>query len=88
MCAIRQCNDHTEICGAFSPGHNFSTASPEPVKTILPQVTETRVSEPRQLTDQQLAAIFVAGLMLVAVLIACIAQHFLSYSSGLSRDEI
>ncbi|XP_053404660.1 fibronectin type-III domain-containing protein 3A-like isoform X3 [Mercenaria mercenaria] len=90
VCAIRQFSDDSEINGAFSPGQNFSTASPEPVKNIISQVAETKVSERKQLTDQQLAFIFVAGIMVVAVLIAYIAQSFLSYTSGSGnlRDEV
>lgn len=90
VCAIRQFSDDSEISGAFSPGTNFSTASPEPVKSNISQVADTKVSERKQLTDQQLAFIFVAGVMFIAVLIAYIAHQFLSYTSGSGsmRDEV
>lgn len=88
VCAIRQSNDDSEIVGAFSPGQNFSTLSPEPVKPVISQISDSKDPEPKQLTDQQLAAIFVAGLVLVAVLIAFIAQQFISYTSGMSRNDL
>lgn len=83
VCAIRQCSDHSELVGAYSPGQGFCTASPEPVKPVLSQLSEDgSMAESKQLTDQQLAAIFVVGLMFVAVLFAFIAQQFISYTSG------
>lgn len=89
VCAIRLSNDDTEILGAFSPGQSFSTLSPELPKPVISPDMDSKMSEPRQLTDQQLAAIFVAGLMLVAVLIAFIVQQYISYNyGGSSRSDL
>ncbi|XP_052239608.1 fibronectin type-III domain-containing protein 3A-like isoform X2 [Dreissena polymorpha] len=87
VCAIRQCEDTEEIAGPFSPGTTFSTLSPEPVKPDLSQSEETKVAAPKQLTDQQLAALFVFGFFIVAVLIAFIMSQFFPGGNGL-RDEV
>jgi len=69
------------MVGAYSPGQPFSTLSPEPLKPVINQISDSKDPEPKQLTDQQIAAISVLGLVLVAALIAFIAQQFLSYTS-------
>lgn len=90
VCAIRaSSSDQSELVGAFSPGTGFQTASPEPVKPVLSHVTESKIVEPKQLTDQQLTAIIVGGLMLIAVLFAFIVQQFISYTSvSTGRDGV
>ncbi|XP_052782735.1 fibronectin type-III domain-containing protein 3A-like isoform X3 [Mya arenaria] len=86
VCAIRLCEDETEIHGAFSPGMIFSTLSPEPLKPILSQVNVPKVPESKKLTDQHLAAIFLCVFFVVAMLIAFIVSQFFPGSSG--HDEV
>ena len=84
VCAIRLSSDESELYGAYSPGHSFCTASPEPVKPVVARVSDCEVTESKQWTDQQLAAILLTGLMVLAILIAFVAQQFISYTSGSS----
>lgn len=77
VCAIRMSSDESELYGAYSPGHSFSTASPEPVKPVVSRANNAEGIEPKQWTDQQLAALLLAGVMILAVLIAFVAQQFI-----------
>ena len=77
VCAIRVSADSTELYGAYSPGHSFCTASPEPVKPVVSNTSDSQVVESKQWTDQQLAAILLTGVMVLAILIAFVAQQFI-----------
>ena len=79
VCAIRLSADESELYGAYSPGHNFCTASPEPVnKPKESRDSDGEVIKSKQWTDQQLAAILLSSLMVLAILIAFVAQQFIS----------
>ncbi|XP_041356067.1 fibronectin type-III domain-containing protein 3A-like [Gigantopelta aegis] len=81
VCAIRQCEDQNmgDIVGAFSPGVTFTTLSPEPVRLNSSKSVESKLLEPKQLTDQQWAAIIVVVFVIVAILIAFLTQHVIDY---------
>lgn len=82
VCAIRQCGDGTDVAGAYSPSVTFSTQSLEPVISVESKNIETKIMEPKQLTDQQWAMIILFGFVLFAVLIAFVAQQIISYTSN------
>lgn len=88
VCAIRQC-DTGELTGAFSPGVLFTTLSPEPEKSTVAKVPDSKIVEPKELTDQQWAVIILLGFVVFAVLVALVAQQIISYASGHSgrHDE-
>ena len=69
--------DSTELYGAYSPGHSFCTASPEPIKPVVSNTSEADTIESKQWTDQQLAALLLTGVMVLAILIAFVAQQFI-----------
>lgn len=88
VCAVRQSTSRSgDITGAFSPGTVFSTLSPVPQRTLIAKTVETKISEPKQLTDQQWAMIILCGFALFAVLLAFIAQQILSYTSHTSSRQ-
>ncbi|XP_064615415.1 fibronectin type-III domain-containing protein 3A-like isoform X3 [Liolophura sinensis] len=88
VCAVRQSTSRSgDITGAFSPGTVFNTLSPAPQRTLITKTVETKISEPKQLTDQQWAMIILFGFVLFAVLVAFIAQQIISYTSHTSSRQ-
>ena len=88
VCAIRHCSDGSgDVVGAFSPSHTFMTLGHEPISTSENRVLETKLSEPKPLTDQQWAVIILCGFVILAFLVAILLQHIISWSSGHSSRE-
>ncbi|KAL3846896.1 hypothetical protein ACJMK2_017848 [Sinanodonta woodiana] len=87
VCAIRESNDDNgDIMGAFSPGTGFVTRNPEPVEKAKPVVKDDSVTEPKQMSIQQMTAIAVGVFFLISVLIAFIIQQFIAYMTPSSRS--
>ncbi|KAK3095390.1 hypothetical protein FSP39_014126 [Pinctada imbricata] len=84
VCAIRICENGSQIVGAFSPSCSFSSQSSQPLTSAVEtkSSSDTEVAEPKQLTDQQWAMIILFGFVLLAVLIAFVAQQILAYTSS------
>lgn len=88
VCAIRHCSDGSgDVVGAFSPSHTFMTQGHEPIVSSDSHKTpETNLVEPKQLTDQQCAGIILCGFVILAILVAILLQHIISWSSGHSQE--
>lgn len=83
VCAIRICEDGSEVVGAFSPVVSFTTQGHEPVSAQEMDVKqESKLVEPKQLTDQQWAMIILMGFVVFAVLVAFVAQQIIKYRSN------
>lgn len=89
VCAIRICEDGSEVVGAFSPVVSFTTQGHEPVSPQEADVKqESKLVESKPLTDQQWAMIILMGFVVFAVLVAIIAQQIIKYrSSSIPRWE-
>lgn len=89
VCAIRICEDGSEVVGAFSPVVSFTTQGHEPVSPLEADVKqESKLVESKPLTDQQWAMIILMGFVVFAVLVAIIAQQIIKYrSSSIPRWE-
>ncbi|KAK7478993.1 hypothetical protein BaRGS_00029754 [Batillaria attramentaria] len=86
VCAIRESSDSSasDIPGPFSPGTHFTTSSPEPTlhHSAASREVESRssiLSEPKQWTDQQKAAVILVCFVVVAILTAFIVQQVIAY---------
>lgn len=87
VCAIRHCSDGSgDVAGAFSPSHTFMTPGHEPISE--PPVLDTKLVEPKQLTDQQCAVIILCGFVILAILVAILLQNIISWSSGHSSKSL
>lgn len=83
VCAIRICEDGSEVVGAFSPVVSFTTQGHEPVSPQEADVKqESKLVESKPLTDQQWAMIILMGFVVFAVLVAIIAQQIIKYRSS------
>ena len=83
VCAIRICEDGSEVVGAFSPVVTFTTQGHEPVCAQEADIKqESKLVEPKQLTDQQWAMIILMGFVVFAVLVAFVAQQIIKYRSS------
>lgn len=83
VCAVRQCDDRSEdVVGPFSPSVMFTTLSLEPSTSLEPKLLETKIVEPKQLTDQQWAMIILFGFVVFACLVAFVAQQIILYTSS------
>ncbi|XP_033760580.1 fibronectin type-III domain-containing protein 3A-like isoform X1 [Pecten maximus] len=83
VCAVRQCLDKSDdVVGPFSPCVMFTTPSLEPVTSLEPKLLETKIVEPKQLTDQQWAMIILLGFVIFACLVAFVAQQIILYTSS------
>lgn len=80
VCAIRQCDSGLgDIMGAFSQGRSFSTLSPQPTKQATTRVeNNSKLAEPKPLTDQQWATIIFVGFVIVAFVIAFVTQQVIN----------
>ena len=84
VCAIRQCDDGTgDLIGAFSPGVSFITVADSPVRGDVTSTSAERpmtsLVERKPLTDEQWAAIILAGFILLAIVVSFAAKQILSY---------
>ncbi|XP_021372749.1 fibronectin type-III domain-containing protein 3A-like isoform X2 [Mizuhopecten yessoensis] len=83
VCAVRQCVDKSDdVIGPFSPSVTFSTQSLEPATSLEPKHLETKIVEPKQLSDQQWAMIILLGFVVFACLVAFVAQQIILYTSS------
>ncbi|XP_060065817.1 fibronectin type-III domain-containing protein 3A-like [Ylistrum balloti] len=83
VCAVRQCVDKSDdVMGPFSPSVMFTTPSLEPATSLEPKLLETKIVEPKQLTDQQWAMIILLGFVIFACLVAFVAQQIILYTSS------
>lgn len=83
VCAIRICENGSEVVGAFSPVVSFTTQGHEPVSPQEADVKqESKLVESKPLTDQQWAMIILMGFVVFAVLVAIIAQQIIKYRSN------
>ncbi|XP_046573068.1 LOW QUALITY PROTEIN: fibronectin type-III domain-containing protein 3A-like [Haliotis rubra] len=80
VCAIRQCDSGLgDIMGAYSQGRGFSTLSPQPTKQATTRVeNNSKLAEPKPLTDQQWATIIFVGFVIVAFVIAFVTQQVIN----------
>ena len=101
VCAVRQSKDSTnqELVGSFSQTTSFFTLAPkstgltssESVKVSTKSSSESG-SSGLGLTDQQWAIALLICFTLFAILVACLAQHFISrhqqQHSGLGSETV
>ncbi|CAG0884777.1 unnamed protein product [Darwinula stevensoni] len=87
VCAVRHCEDSEMLVGAYSPVAMFhsppAAKQPSPTDTspgsLLPK-SPVQMGEGKQLSDQQLVALWVAGFTLGAILFAVIIHMALASS--------
>ena len=88
VCAIRICEDGSQVVGPYSPSCVFTSHSLQPAVTSHEKnSSETKSVEPKQLTDQQWAMIILFGFVVFAVLMAFVAQQIIAYTSSHSSRQ-
>ena len=90
VCAVRKCSDDStgDLTGAYSPGVEFTTLTPQSIAQQSPaNVIKANMPEPKQLSDQQWAAIILLGFSVFAIIVAFLTQQILQYTSSSSNNS-
>ncbi|KAK7863661.1 hypothetical protein R5R35_006188 [Gryllus longicercus] len=86
VCPIRQAASG-DLMGAYSPPGSFSTTALEPTVSPSMRNTSSQAIERKPLTDQQWAAIIVAGFTIFALMIAMVVQQVVLWSKRSQPDS-